>query len=172
MTGGTGHIASFLIKSLLEKGCYVRTTVRDTDNLEKMGFLWEINGAKERLRILRADLMEEGSFDEAINGVDGVFHVASPVLQPNNIDVKVNIIDPCIKGTLNVLSSCKKTSSIKRVVLTSSCSCIRNRCDATQISPLNESHWSDTEYCKRNNELTQRMMLDSSTATWYSLKNS
>lgn len=36
---------------------------------------------------MKADLLVEGSFDDAIQGVHGVFHTASPVLVPyeNNI---------------------------------------------------------------------------------------
>lgn len=65
--------------------------------------------------------------------------------------VQATLIDPCIKGTLNVLRSCSRASrTVKRVVLTSSCSSIRYRDDANQISPLNESHWSDPDYCKRH----------------------
>lgn len=70
------------------------------------------------------------------------------------IILQETLIDPCIKGTLNVLKSCSKASSVKRVVLTSSCSSIRYREDAQQVSPLNESHWSDPEYCKQNNVIT------------------
>ncbi|KAI9169719.1 hypothetical protein LWI28_016531 [Acer negundo] len=62
-----------LVKTLLEKGHTVRTTVRDPENVGKVGFLWEFNGAKERLKMIKADLLEEGSFDEAIKGVDGCF---------------------------------------------------------------------------------------------------
>ncbi|OVA04996.1 NAD-dependent epimerase/dehydratase [Macleaya cordata] len=87
--------------------------------------------------------MVEGSFDDAINGVVGVFHTASPVM--------ATLIDPSIKGTMNVLKSCSKSSSLKRVVVTSSCSAVRYRYDAQQVSPLNESHWSDPEYCKSYN---------------------
>ncbi|KAL4311262.1 hypothetical protein GQ457_01G012740 [Hibiscus cannabinus] len=154
VTGGTGFIAAYLVKSLLEKGCYVRTTVRDPENVEKVGFLWEMKGAKERLKVFKADLMEEGSFDEAIQGVHGVFHTASPVLVPCDSNVQETLIDPCIKGTLNVLRSCSKaSSSVKRVVLTSSCSAIRYRFDVQkqEIFSLNESHWSDPDYCKRYN---------------------
>ncbi|MBA0804607.1 hypothetical protein Gohar_004180 [Gossypium harknessii] len=145
VTGGTGFIAAYLVKSLLEKGCFVRTTVRDPGDAEKVGFLMELAGAKERLKIMKADLTEDGSFDEAIQGVVGVFHTASPA----------TLIDPCIKGTLNVLRSCSKASSVKRVVLTSSCSSIRYRFDVQkqQITSLDESHWSDPEYCKRYNVL-------------------
>ncbi|KDP29402.1 hypothetical protein JCGZ_18323 [Jatropha curcas] len=151
VTGGTGFIAAYLIKSLLDKGHTVRATVRDPGDSEKVGFLREFNGAKERLKILKADLLVEGSFDEAIQGVDGVFHTASPVIVSYDDNVQATLIDPCIKGTLNVLSSCTKATSVKRVVLTSSCSSIRYRYDVQQVCPLNESHWSDTDYCKRYN---------------------
>ncbi|KAK6931497.1 NAD-dependent epimerase/dehydratase [Dillenia turbinata] len=147
VTGGTGFIASYLVKSLLEKAHTVRTTVRNPDDMEKVGFLWEMSGAKERLKVMKADLMLEGSFDEAIRGVDGVFHTASPVIVP--YDDNATLIDPCIKGTLNVLRSCSKASSVRRVVLTSSCSSLRYRYDVQQVSPLNESHWSDPDYCKK-----------------------
>ncbi|XP_057477356.1 tetraketide alpha-pyrone reductase 2-like isoform X2 [Actinidia eriantha] len=89
VTGGTGFIAAYLVKSLLEKGHRVRTTVRDPENEEKVGFLWDLSGAKERLRIFKADLMVEGSFDQAIQGVDGVFHTASPVLVPYDQNIKL-----------------------------------------------------------------------------------
>ncbi|PPD72014.1 hypothetical protein GOBAR_DD31089 [Gossypium barbadense] len=153
VTGGTGFIAAYLVKSLLEKGCFVRTTVRDPGDAEKVGFLMELAGAKERLKIMKADLTEDGSFDEAIQGVVGVFHTASPVLVPYDQNIQATLIDPCIKGTLNVLRSCSKASSVKRVVLTSSCSSIRYRFDVQkqQITSLDESHWSDPEYCKRYN---------------------
>ncbi|MED6162971.1 Tetraketide alpha-pyrone reductase 2 [Stylosanthes scabra] len=152
VTGGTGFIAAYLIKALLEKGHTVRTTVRNPDDVEKVGFLRELSGAKERLKILKADLLVEGSFDEAVAVVDGVFHTASPVIVPYDNNVQATLIDPCIKGTVNVLNSCIK-AKVKRVVLTSSCSSIRYRYDVQQqeAPPLDESHWTDIEYCKRYN---------------------
>ncbi|KAL5726162.1 Tetraketide alpha-pyrone reductase 2 [Ranunculus cassubicifolius] len=151
VTGGTGFIASYIVKELLEKGHNVRATVRDPGDMEKVGFLLEMKGAKERLKLVKADLLQDGSFDEAVKGVDGVFHTASPVIVPYDNNIKETLIDPCINGTANVLKSCSKSSSVKRVVLTSSCSAIRYREDVREISPLNESHWSDPEYCKNNN---------------------
>ncbi|KAM3323634.1 tetraketide alpha-pyrone reductase 2 isoform X1 [Capsicum chacoense] len=151
VTGGTGFIAAYLIKALLLKGHIVRTTVRDPNNADKVGFLWELEGAKERLKIMKADLLVEGSFDNAIQGVDGVFHTASPVLVPYDDNIQKTLIDPCVNGTLNVLNSCKKAPTLKKLVLTSSCSSIRYRDDAQQISPLNESHWSDLQYCQKYN---------------------
>ncbi|XP_042483700.1 tetraketide alpha-pyrone reductase 2-like [Macadamia integrifolia] len=151
VTGGTGFIGAYLVKALLERGHTIRTTVRDPDADEKVGFLWEMNEAKQRLRLLKADIMVEGSFDEAVEGVDGVFHTASPVLVPYDDNIQTTLIDPATKGTLNVMKSCAKASTVKRVVLTSSCSAIRYHEHVEQKSPLNESHWSDPEYCKRYN---------------------
>jgi hypothetical protein len=34
----------------------------------------------------------EGSFDEAVSGVDGVFHTASPVLVPHDDNIQVRIL--------------------------------------------------------------------------------
>ncbi|CAL9216322.1 unnamed protein product [Arabidopsis halleri] len=114
VTGGTSFIASHVIKSLLEFGHYVRTTVRDSGDEEKVGFLWELKGAKERLKIFEADLTVEGSFDDAVNGVDGVSHIASRVsvgLDNNNLEK----FDPNISGTMNVMNSCAKSiNTVKR----------------------------------------------------------
>lgn len=150
VTGGTGFIGAYMVKTLLEKGYFVRTTVRNPYDVDKVGFLWSMSGAKDRLKVVKADLLVEGSFDEAVAGVDGVFHTAAPVLVSYDENIQATMIDPCIKGTVNVLKSCAKANSVKRVVLTSSCSAIRYRDDITQASPLNESHWSDPEYCKIN----------------------
>ncbi|KAH7658520.1 Flavonol reductase/cinnamoyl-CoA reductase protein [Dioscorea alata] len=151
VTGGTGLIGSYLVKALLDEGHKVRATVRDPADETKVSFLFTFHGAQERLKLFKADLMVERSFDEAIDGVDGVFHSASPVLVPYDERIQETLIDPTVKGTINVLRSCAKARSVKRVVLTSSCSTIRYFEDATCASPLNESHWSDLEYCIRNN---------------------
>ncbi|VVA98703.1 unnamed protein product [Arabis nemorensis] len=60
------------------------------------------------------------------------------------------MIDPDISGTRNLMNSCEKSrNTVKRIVLTSSSTSIWYRFNATQVSPLNESDWSDLEYCKR-----------------------
>lgn len=148
VTGASGFLASWLIKRLLLSGYQVIGTVRDPENEKKLAHLWNLEGAKERLQLVKADLMEMGSFDDAIFGCHGVFHTASPVLRPSS-DPKIEILEPAVEGTLNVLRSCKKNPCLKRVILTSSSSAVRVRDDFDPLVPLDESSWSSVEICER-----------------------
>lgn len=119
VTGASGYIATWLTKLLLERGYTVRATVRNLNDEKKTEHLLALDGAKERLHLFEADLLKEGSFDSAIDGCEGVFHTASPC-HVDCKDPQAELIDPAVKGTINVLNSCAKSSTLKRVVLTSS----------------------------------------------------
>ncbi|KAG4384885.1 hypothetical protein GLYMA_13G355600v4 [Glycine max] len=119
-----------------------------TGKQKKYEYLWCLEGATERLQLVQADLMEESSFDNAIMGCKGVFHVASPVLNTIS-DPKSEILEPAVKGTLNVLRSCGKNPALCRVVLTSSSSTLRLRDDFDPNTPLDESSWSSLEICEK-----------------------
>ncbi|XP_050209185.1 phenylacetaldehyde reductase-like [Mercurialis annua] len=119
VTGGSGYIASWLIKYLLQSSYIVNTTVRDLNDPKKNAHLLALDGANERLHLFKADLLEEGSFDAAVDGCLGVFHTASPV-SFSVTEPQTELIDPALKGTLNVLRSCAKVPSIKKVIITSS----------------------------------------------------
>ena len=49
-----------------------------SDDPKKTDHLLKLDGAKERLHLFKANLLEEGSFDAAVEGCEGVFHTASP----------------------------------------------------------------------------------------------
>ncbi|XP_008244331.1 PREDICTED: dihydroflavonol-4-reductase isoform X1 [Prunus mume] len=125
VTGATGFIGSWLVNTLLERGHMVHATVRDPAKCSHLLSLWTNT---DRLRLFQADLGKEGSFDEAVKGCDGVFHVAASmefsVTVEENIEsyVQSNIIEPAIKGTLDLLKSCLNSGTVKRVVFTSSIS--------------------------------------------------
>jgi bifunctional dihydroflavonol 4-reductase/flavanone 4-reductase len=50
-----------------------------TDNMKKVTHLLELPKASTHLTLWKADLSVEGSYDEAIQGCTGVFHVATPM---------------------------------------------------------------------------------------------
>lgn len=63
--------------------------------------------------------------------------------------MQIEILEPAVEGTLNVLRSCKKNPCLKRVILTSSSSAVRVRDDFDPLVPLDESSWSSVEICER-----------------------
>ncbi|KAL7174168.1 hypothetical protein ACSBR2_033426 [Camellia fascicularis] len=150
VTGGSGFIASWLVKLLLQRGYTVRASVRDPSDPKKTEHLLALDGAKERLHLFKGNLLEEGSFDSMVNGCDGVFHTASPCFLTTS-DPQKELIDPALKGTLNVLGSCTKSPTVKRVVLTSSMAAVE--CIGRPQTPneiTDETWFSDPEFCKEN----------------------
>ncbi|XP_057748171.1 cinnamoyl-CoA reductase CAD2-like isoform X1 [Arachis stenosperma] len=147
VTGASGYIASWIVNFLLQRGYTVRATVRDPSDPKKVEHLLKLNGAKERLHLFKADLLEEGSFDSAIEGCDGVFHTASPVLLHVVKDPEAELIDPAVKGTVNVLGACVKSPSVKRVVLTSSiCAVAFSSRPKTPEVVVDETWFSDPQF--------------------------
>ncbi|KAL2940743.1 putative anthocyanidin reductase [Bienertia sinuspersici] len=68
VTGASGYIASWIVKLLLDRGYTVNATVRSLNDPKKVDHLLTLDGAKERLHLFEANLLEEGSFDSAIHG--------------------------------------------------------------------------------------------------------
>ncbi|KAK6119752.1 hypothetical protein DH2020_046506 [Rehmannia glutinosa] len=153
VTGASGYIASWLVKFLLQRGyTLLRTVELSADDPKKTQHLLELDGAKERLHLIKADLLEQGSFDALVDGCDGVFHTASPFHDPGS-DPQAELVDPALKGTLNVLGSCAKAPSVKRVVLTSSMASVYfNGKTLTPEVVIDETWWSDIEFCRRNKQ--------------------
>ncbi|KAK8627999.1 hypothetical protein V6N13_063712 [Hibiscus sabdariffa] len=123
VTGATGFVASWLVNLLLQRGYTVNATVRDPNDRKKTEHLLSLDGANERLHLFKAELLEEGSFDSVVQGCVGVFHTASPCYFAVK-DPQVEMVEPIVNGTLNVLRSCAKVPSIRRVIITSSLSTV------------------------------------------------
>ena len=62
---------------------------------------------------------------------------------------QAELIEPALKGTLNVLNSVAKASSVKRVVLTSSMAAVSyNTKPQTPQTIVDESWFSDPDMCR------------------------
>ncbi len=148
VTGATGYIAGWVIKQLLEQGYTVHATVRDLTKSSSFQHLEQIaSQTSGALKLFQANLLEEGSFYEAMKDCEIVIHMASPFLVTNFKDPITDLIDPALKGTTNVLNSVNRTDTVKRVVVTSSiASTYGDAVDIlkTEQNQFEESHWNTT----------------------------
>ena len=148
VTGATGYVAGWIIERLLNQGHIVHATVRDPSKQDKIQHLYDLaEKSSGEIHFFKADLLNAGSFDDAMQNCEIVIHTASPFVVTNFKDAVKDIIEPAVKGTENVLDSVNRTESVKRVVLTSSIASTYG--DAAEIkntpnNEFNESHWNDT----------------------------
>lgn len=70
----------------------------------------------------------------------------SLVLNMRNLS-QVQVLEPALKGTLNVLKACSK-AKVKRVVYVSSASAVLMNPSWLKEQVMDETCWSDKEYCK------------------------
>lgn len=146
LTGGTGYLGSNILKQLLERGYTVHLTSRNPEKTKEKDWIKEFSKEYgEKLLFFPGDLLEEGSFDEAMKGAHGLIHAASPFKIDKIKDAKKELIDPAVKGTRNVLESAEKAGTIEKVVLTSSAAAVYG--DAIDIKEhketvFSEKHWN------------------------------
>lgn len=112
ITGGAGFIGTNLTIALLAEG----HTVRVFDNY--------VGGKKEeRLQAAaeysEGDVRDYDALSKAMQGVDGVFHLAALPRVPYSVEHPLETHDVNVNGTLNVLLAARDTG-VKRVVFSSS----------------------------------------------------
>jgi len=119
VTGGTGYLANEVVRQLLLSNYTVHATVRNLQSQATEIF----HKLFPTVKLFEADLLSQGSFDKAFEGVDFVLHTASPFFQKVD-DPQRDLVDPALLGTKNVLGSVEKYPTIKRVVVTGSCASV------------------------------------------------
>ncbi|KAJ8499763.1 hypothetical protein OPV22_010315 [Ensete ventricosum] len=149
VTGGSGFIGSWLVRLLLDRGYAVHATVMHLGDEAETAHLRALDGAAERLHLFEIDLLDPASLLAAIRGSTGVFHLASPCTVNRVQDPQRELLDPAVKGTLNVLRAAKE-SGVGRVVVTSSISAIVPSPGWPADVVKDENCWTDVEYCRQN----------------------
>ncbi|KAK6119127.1 hypothetical protein DH2020_047135 [Rehmannia glutinosa] len=108
------------------------------------------------LIVHHVDLLDAAAVDKSVEGCagGGVFHVASPCTLEDPVDPQTELVDPAVKGTLNVLAAAKKFG-VRRVVLTSSISAMVPNPGWPSGRVVDETSWTDLDYCqlRKKNDL-------------------
>ncbi|KAJ1410039.1 hypothetical protein SESBI_22274 [Sesbania bispinosa] len=108
----------------------------------KNDHLKELEGAKERLTLHKVDLLHLPSIKPVFLGCHGVFHTASPVT-----DNPEEMLEPAVNGAKNVIVAAAE-AQVRRVVFTSSIGTVYMDPNTSRDVVVDESCWSDLEYCK------------------------
>jgi nucleoside-diphosphate-sugar epimerase len=143
VTGATGFIAGHCIEELLSHGYAVRGTVRDkaTANVAHLNAIAQNTGGE--LEFAQASLDDDQGWPEAVTGCDYIWHLASPVPARLPRD-EAELIRPAVDGTLRVLRAAAQSSTVQRVVMTSSTDAIvHGHTGPGQVST--EADWSVPE---------------------------
>ena len=143
VTGASSFVAIHTIIQLLEQGYKVRGTVRSSSKeAEVRETISKYVQANDRLEFLPADLEQDAGWDEAMNNVEYVLHIASPfpLFEPKHED---ELIIPAVQGTLRVLRAANK-AKVKRVVQVSSNAAISSGHDGENRT-FTEEDWTDLD---------------------------
>ncbi len=107
--GATGHLGNVLVRSLVEKGEKVRAVVLPNDDLTPIKGL--------DIEVVRGDITDLPSLNEALNGANVVYHLASAVNISSGSRALLEKVN--VEGTKNVISAAIK-NRIERLIYTSS----------------------------------------------------
>ena len=126
LTGATGFIGFHTLIETLKAGYQVRAAVRNESGIQKIKAAALTKPYLSQLSfVLVPEIEREDAYYEAVKDVDYVVHLASPTTKLNTVPTEETydelLIQPAVKGTLNLLKAASKNSpTIKRIVVTAS----------------------------------------------------
>lgn len=152
VTGASGYIAGWIVKYLLEEGHTVHATVRDPAKAASVAHLQKIaENTPGTLKLFKADLLDADSFDAAMQGCEIVMHTASPFVLGGFRDANEALVRPAVEGTRNVLEAAKRSSSVQRIVLTSSIAAVQgDNADLAGKPAFTEDDWNTSSSVHHN----------------------
>lgn len=135
VTGADGFIGSHLTESLLEKGYEVRAFAY-YNSFNRWGWLDSLPAEKLReIEVFTGDIRDPNGVREAMEGMEGVFHLAALIAIPFSYHSPDSYVDTNIKGTLNVLQAARELETEKIMVTSTS-----EVYGTAQYVPIDEKH--------------------------------
>lgn len=118
VTGCTGLLGSWLVKALVNKEANVVGLVRDSvprSELNSTGF-------DKKISIVHGSVEDYQLLERALNEyeIDTVFHLAAQTIVTIANRNPLSTFETNVKGTWNLLEACRRSPSIKRIVVASS----------------------------------------------------
>ncbi|KAE8333976.1 hypothetical protein BDV39DRAFT_212000 [Aspergillus sergii] len=149
ITGATGFIGSQVALRVLQAGYRARLAIRREEQADKLRRIFA-DYEKQLEFVIVPDITVSGCFDEALQGVEYVLHLASPLPKPGSGD----LVTPARRGTVAILESAAKVPSIKKVVVTGSV-----------LSLVSLGELKDGLVVREDNEINYTLPADSTIST-------
>lgn len=141
LTGISGFIGQHCAVELIKAGYIVKGSIRNLAKSEQVrAVIGQQVAINNQLEFCELNLLDDKGWDEAMQGVDFVMHVASPFVSKEPKDEN-ELIKPAVEGTLRAIRSAQK-AGIKRVVLTSSMVAMLGNLEGD--SHITEKSWTVT----------------------------
>ncbi|KAJ6388539.1 hypothetical protein OIU77_026990 [Salix suchowensis] len=149
VTGGSGYIGSWLVRKLLVKGYTVHATLRNlAEDRSKVDLLNSLPNADTNLVLFQADIYNAHEFDDAIQGCEFVFHVATPMQHDPKSSQYKDRVEATIAGVRIIADCCIKSQTVKRLIYTATvlASSPLNEDGSGYKSCMDESCWTPSDH--------------------------
>ena len=160
VTGGAGFIGSHIVQTLLEQGASVRVfdnfNTGKRENLE--GLTRQFNG--NRFEVLEGDIRDASLVEEAVRGVEVIFHQAAFVSVPQSMQEPQTCFDVNIKGTSLLFDTARK-AGVRRAVVASSAAIYGNSEAFPLVEETPPQPMSPYAVSKRVKEMYAELFTDS-----------
>jgi nucleoside-diphosphate-sugar epimerase len=127
LTGGTGFLGYAILVDLLKSGYRVRAAARSQSKVDKVlaaPSISALDPSSDQLTfVMVPDMTAPGAYDDAVQGVDLIVHVAAPLPSGEASSDKAEnaLVKVSVEGSLAILKSAnEKGKTVRRIVMTSS----------------------------------------------------
>jgi nucleoside-diphosphate-sugar epimerase len=123
ITGATGHLGFRVLVLALEAGYNARVAVRNQSGANKVlaaPSIKRLNNGSNITFVTVPDILADGAYNEAVQGVEYIIHCASPITNGVTDHYEEKLIGPAVKGTTSILHAAYTSPEVKRIVITSS----------------------------------------------------
>jgi UDP-glucose 4-epimerase len=132
VTGGAGFIGSHLVDDLVSLGHEVRI-LDDFSNAKTWNIGDQLN--RSHLSFVKGDIRNHTVVDDALKGVDAVFHLAAVTSVPFSVKYPKQTFEVNMGGTKNLLEACLR-NDVERFIYVSSCAVYGD----PKYLPIDEGH--------------------------------